>query len=490
MEEECMMLINGEWIKSENTMKSINPATEEPIGTVYCADQEMVEEAVNAAINAFPKWSELSLWRRARYVKEIASLMKEKAEEIQKLITTEMGRPLKESRTEVSETSGMTNLIGEEGKAYLAGETLPIDSSIYPNKFALTIREPIGVVGVIKPWNFPLQLSIWAIAPALLTGNTVVYKPSELTPFVGAEIGKLAQEAKLPPGVLNIVHGDGAVGAMLVESNVDMIAFTGSAEAGKKIMQNSANKLHKLSLELGGSDPFIVLPTADLEEAVNAAAWGRFTNCGQVCTSPKRIIVLEEIADDFIEKLTKKASKIKVGNGMDPATDMGPLVSSKQRQKIITQVDDAKKLGATIKLGGKIPPNLKKGYYYEPTIITNTNDKMKVVNEEVFGPVATIITAKTTEEAVGIANCTPYGLGASIWTENLNDAVSLMQKVKAGMIWINEINTAYANCPWGGIKNSGMGKELGREGVIEFTTLKQINLDYSKNNTRKWWYQY
>ncbi len=488
--EECRMLIDGKWVKSENTITSINPATEEVIGTIYCASKEQVEEAVNAAEKASRKWSELSLWKRAKYLKNMATLMKGKAEEIKKLITIEMGRPLFESRIEVSETAGMTNDLAEEGKAYLAGETLPIDSSIYPNKISFTIREPVGVVGIIKPWNFPLQLPMWAIAAALLAGNTIVFKPSELTPFVGAEIGKIAQEVELPPGVFNVIHGDGTVGGMLVQSNVDMISFTGSAEVGKKIMQNSANKLHKLSLELGGNDPFIVLPTADTEEAVNAAAWGRFTNCGQVCTSPKRIIVLEEIADTFVDNLVKKVSQLKIGNGLDPATDIGPMVSSDQRNKLISQVEDAAKLGATIKLGGKVPPNLAKGYFYEPTIITNVNKKMKVVNEEVFGPVATIITARTTEEAVEIANNTRYGLGASIWTQNLDDIMNLMQKIEAGMIWINEINTAYTNGPWGGVKESGMGRELGREGVLEYTTLKHINVDYGKNKTRPWWFPY
>lgn len=489
MESE-KMLINGKWVKSENTMPSVNPTTGDVIGTVYYANGKLVKEAVNVAQMASERWGELSLWERADYLKKMASLIIEKAENLKCQITTEMGRPLAESEIEVYETADMITFFAEDAKAYFEGETLPINSALFPNKFSFTIREPIGVVGVIKPWNYPLELPMWAIAPALLAGNTVVFKPSELTPFVGLEIGKIAQEAELPPGVLNVINGNGTVGELLVHSDVDMISFTGSVETGKKVMKSSSEKLHKTSLELGGSDPFIVLPSADLEESVNAAVWGRFTNCGQVCVSAKRIILVEEIADAFVDKFIKKVSQLKMGDGLDPATDIGPLVSNNQREKLISQVNDAVAKGAALKLGGRVPPNLQKGFFYEPTILTDVTKEMKVLTEEVFGPVATIIVAKDIDDAVKIANDSTFGLGASVWTTNLDDAFGLIQKIKSGMMWINEINVAYPNCTWGGVKNSGIGKDLGKDGVLEYTTIRHINIDYGKAKKRDWWFPY
>lgn len=484
------MLINGKWIEGANKFVSINPATEEPIGSVTLSTSKNIKEAVKAARNAFEKWSNTSLWERGNFLKKVADEIEKRADTLKELITKEMGRPLPESEIEVYETADMINFFAEEGKAYLEGESLPINNAVFPNKFSFTTRESIGVVAVIKPWNYPLELPMWAIAPALLTGNTVVFKPSELTPFVGIEMGKIAQEAELPPGVLNVITGDGAVGELLVQSDVDMVSFTGRVETGKKVMRSSSEKLHKISLELGGSDPFIVLQSADIEEAVNAAVWGRFTNCGQVCVSAKRIILVEKIADIFVDKFVKKVSQLKIGNGLDPATDIGPVVSNSQREKLTHQVIDAVEKGATLKLGGQVPQDFKKGFFYEPTVLTEVTKEMKVLTEEVFGPVASIIVVKDVDEAVKIANDSTFGLGASVWTTDLDAAFSITKKVKSGMIWVNEINVAYPNCPWGGVKNSGLGKDLGKEGVLEYTTTKHINIDYGGDKKRDWWFPY
>ena len=255
----------------------------------------------------------------------------------------EMGRPLFESNIEVRKTLEMVKYFANEGKTYLEGEAIPIN----PDTFSITRYEPVGVVGVIKPWNYPLLLPFWAIAPALLAGNTVVFKPSDLTPFVGIEIGKICQDAGVPDGVINVVTGDGSTGECLVSSDINMVSFTGSSQTGKHIMKNSAEKLHRISLELGGSDAFIVFKDADIEEAINGAVWGRFMNCGQVCVSPKRIFVEDDIADSFIEGFVNKAKDLVIGNGLDPGTDIGPMVSAEQREKLELQVEDAVRKGAT-----------------------------------------------------------------------------------------------------------------------------------------------
>ena len=484
------MYINGKWVDSRSTLISVNPATEEVIGEAYCADEELVQEAVASARKAQEEWSSLSAWERSKYLKRMADQLIKNADEIKELITTEMGRPIFESEIEVYETADMINFFAEEGKAFLSGETYPINNSMFPDKMSFSVREPLGVVGVIKPWNYPLELPMWAIAPALLTGNTVVFKPSELTPLVGTKIAELAEEAGFPPGVFNLIHGDGSVGEKLVLSDVDMIAFTGSVETGKKIMKNSSVKLHKLSLELGGSDPFLVLPSADLEEAVNGAVWGRFTNCGQVCVSAKRIILVKDIANEFINKFKEKVSKLNIGNGLSPETDIGPIVSEEQRKLLIDQLNDTLKQGAKLELGGRIPPNHTKGFFFEPTILTNITPNMRTWKEEVFGPIASIMIVDSVDDAIKVANDSQFGLGASVWSNDLEEVFYTVNKLKCGIIWVNEINVAYANHPWGGVKYSGISKELGREGILEYTNLKHINIDYGKEKTREWWFPY
>jgi acyl-CoA reductase-like NAD-dependent aldehyde dehydrogenase len=342
----------------------------------------------------------------------------------------------------------------------------------------------VGVVGIIKPWNYPLLLPFWAVAPALLAGNTAVFKPSDFTPFVGIEIGKICQDAGIPDGVINIVTGDGSTGEYLVRSDIDIVSFTGSAETGKNIMKNSAEKLHRISLELGGSDAFIVFKDADIEEAINGAVRGRFLNCGQVCVSPKRIFVEDDIADSFIEGFVKKTRNLVIGNGLDQGTDIGPLVSMEQREKLEAQVEDAVRKDAIIECGGRIPSALQDGYYYEPTVLTGVTHEMKVMNEEVFGPVAVISVFNDMDEAIALANGTVYGLGASVWTKNLDIAMSMSSQLECGMVWINEVCTLHPQCPWCGIKQSGMGKDLSRYGIREFVSVKHVNINFGTGKTR------
>ncbi|HEX7576032.1 MAG TPA: aldehyde dehydrogenase family protein [Candidatus Methanoperedens sp.] len=480
------LLIGGKWKTCERIYESLNPATGEVIGRACLAGNEEVTEAVKEAKLAQKSWKKTDISERAGIFTRIGDELLKRSPEISNLITMEMGRPLFESNVEVIKTSEMVKYFANEGKTFLEGEEIPIN----PNNFSFTRFEPVGVVGIIKPWNYPLLLPFWAIAPALIAGNTVVLKPSDLTPFVGIEIGKICQEAGIPDGVINIVTGDGFTGKSLVSSDIDMISFTGSSDTGKNIMKNSADKLHRISLELGGSDAFIVFKDADIEEAINGAVWGRFMNCGQVCVSPKRIFVEEDIADSFIDGFVKKTRDLVIGNGLDPETDIGPMVSKEQREKLRLQVEDAVRKGAKVECGGKIPLSLQDGYYFEPTVLTGVSSEMSVMNEEVFGPVAVISVFETMDEVIALANRTIYGLGASVWTKNLDTAMCMSSQLECGMVWVNEICTLHPQCPWGGIKHSGMGKDLSRYGIREFVSVKHVNINSGTDKTRPWWFPY
>ncbi|MDD5472881.1 MAG: aldehyde dehydrogenase family protein [Candidatus Methanoperedens sp.] len=483
---EGKLLIGGKWLSCERKFESLNPATGEVIGRACLAGNKEVTDAVEAARFAQESWKKTDLSERARIFIRIGDEILKRKQKLKTLITLEMGRPLFESEIEVLKTSEMVKYFANEGKTFLEGDAIPIS----PDTFSFTRLEPVGVVGVIKPWNYPLLLPFWAIAPALIAGNTVVLKPSDLTPFVGIEIGKICQDAGVPEGVINIVTGDGITGECLVRSDIDMVSFTGSSETGKNIMKSSAEKLHRISLELGGSDAFIVFKDADIEEAINGAVWGRFMNCGQVCVSPKRIFVEDGIADSFIEGFVNKTRSLVIGKGLEPGTDIGPMVSMEQREKLELQVEDAVRKGAVIECGGKIPLSLQDGYYYEPTVLTGVNHEMRVMNEEVFGPVAVISVFENMDEAIALANGTVYGLGSSVWTKNLDTAMRMSSHLECGMVWVNEICTLHPQCPWGGIKHSGMGKDLSRYGIREFVSIKHVNINLGNEKTRPWWFPY
>lgn len=487
---EARNLVAGEWRASDIEFVTVNPATGESIGMAYAASKNEVQSAVSAARSAVTDFQKLSLQDRASALRKMAEAIVASADDLKELITLEMGRPIAESEIEVYETADMLNYFAEEGKAFLSGEAPPVNSSLFPGKLSLTRREALGVVGIIKPWNYPLELPFWSIGAALLAGNSVVLKPSELTPLVGAEIGRIVLEADLPSGTLNIIQGNGKTGECLVDSDIDMISFTGSVETGKRVMEVASRRVTKVSLELGGSDPFLVLDDATLEEAVNGAVWGRFTNCGQVCVSAKRIIVVDDIADLFIDELVKKVKALRIGDGSDPNTDIGPLVSQSQRDRVMSQVEDAVAKGAKILAGGKIPNGHEAGFFYEPTVMVNVTSNMRVLKEEVFGPVAVIQRAHDFEEAIQRANQSDFGLGASVWTTSVSKAFQAAERIRSGTVWINEINVAYPSCPWGGTSMSGFGKELGKEGIFEYTSLKHINVDYSASRTRDWWFPY
>jgi len=468
-------------------IQSINPATEEVIGEVEVSEKKDVSKAVKSARKAFKNWKSVDISEKSELIKNIAKLMKERKKELSELITKEMGKPIFESEGEIDETVGEIEWFANESKKYIEDDILDLG---LPETNAKIVFEAIGVAGVITPWNYPINNPMWKIIPALITGNTIVFKPSELSSLCGKEIENLIKDAGIPAGVFNIIYGDEAVGKHLVNSNVDMISLTGSSETGKFVASKAGKKLKRTVLELGGSDPFIVLEDAIFEQVVNGAVYGRLVNCGQVCTSAKRIFVAEKIFDEFVNQFVEKTKKLKVGNGLEPDTDIGPIISKEQLEKVENQVKDAADKGAKILCGGKRPESLSKGYFYLPTVLINVNNKMKVLKEEVFGPVAPIVKFKNIKEAIKLANKTKYGLGASIWTSDVNKGGDIARRLECGMVWINDVGTPYPQCPWGGVKESGIGRELSKYGILDFVNIKSVITTTSKDRKRAWWLPY
>lgn len=466
-------------------LQSINPTTEESLSEFELYSEEMVSDVIEKAREFSKAWKNTDISEREKILKNFSNLIIKKKNEVAELVTKEMGKPITESEGEIDEIPGLIKWFLEETKKIIKDENIKLDVKDATAKVKF---EPIGIVGLITPWNFPISTPMWKIIPALLTGNTIVFKPSELSTLCGLKIGELLKEARLPEGVLNIITGDGTIGQYLVSSKVNMISFTGSSAVGKDVASRAGKDLKKVVLELGGSDPFIVFDDAIFEQAVNAAIFGRFLNCGQVCTAAKRIIVDKKIYKPFLEKFVEKVKALKVGNPLERKTEIGPIVSEKQRESLEIQVEDALKKEAKLLCGGKRIEG--KGYFYEPTVLTNIRDDMLVAKEEVFGPVATIFSFNSIEEAIQIANDTKYGLGASVWTEDIKKAERVVNSIESGMIWVNEFGTPYPQCPQGGIKESGLGRELSKYGVLEFCNLKTVVESQDKTVKKPWWFPY
>lgn len=483
--------INGVWLDGSTKFESLNPATEQVVGWAYEGNQEDIKEAVNAARTALLGWGAMHIEDRAaillRAVDAIVSRYGEEGRTtpLKTLIHQEMGKMLPEADVEVIEASDMLTFFATRGPQILADSTPQLDQKLWPTKQSILRFEPVGVVALIKPWNYPFELPIWSLGAALIAGNTVVFKPSEFTPLVGLEIGKIFQEVGLPAGVLNIVTGSGSTGSDLVQADgVDMISFTGSVKTGLYVAAECAKRLRKVSLELGGKDPSIILEDADLELAANGLVWGGYGNVGQVCTAVERVYVHDSIADQLIELVVSKTGALRLG------VDIAPLVSEQQLQKVEEHVADAVTKGAKVLAGGKRPEGFSTGFWYLPTVLTEVDHSMIVMTEETFGPVLPIVRYKDLSEAIELANRSCYGLGASVWTTDLERGKEVASQIEAGMVWINDVNVPYPQCPWGGVKNSGIGVELSDFGILEFTRIKHINLELGTDTTRAWWYPY
>jgi phenylacetaldehyde dehydrogenase len=474
------MLINGKWVEalSGQTFATYNPATGEVLAHVAEGNHEDIDRAVKAARSAFEtgRWSQLTPSERGRLIWKLADLLEENLEEFAELESLDNGKPLKIARA--ADVPLAVDLLRYMAgwATKIEGNTIPISVPYAPGaKFlAYTLREPVGVVGQIIPWNFPLLMAAWKLGPALATGNTVVLKPAEQTPLTALRFGELIQEAGIPDGVVNIVpgYGETAGAALAAHPGVDKIAFTGSTEVGKLILQAAAGNLKKVSLELGGKSPNVVFADVDLDAAIAGAASAIFFNHGQCCCAGSRLYVENKIFDKVVEGVAEHAKKINVGSGQDESTDMGPLVSAEQLNRVCGYLESGFSEGAKAVVGGGRHGD--KGYFVKPTVLVNTNEKMKVVQEEIFGPVVTAIPFSDPAEVLAQANDSVYGLAAGIWTRDIQKAHRLASQLRAGTVWINCYNIFDAALPFGGYKQSGWGREMGHEVLEQYTEVKAV----------------
>ena len=429
-------------------------------------DKSQVFELVRKAKRAYPEWKK-DYEKRRSYIYNLVEYLKKNKTTLGKVATSEMGKPLKESIGEIEKCAWALEFYADNGDSFLADEVLNTDA----RKSFLTF-EPLGVIGSIMPWNFPYWQALRFAAPCLMAGNVIVMKPSRITMQSGIEIEKAFTESGMPDGIFQTVVGSVESANHLIDSDVNAVTFTGSTNAGAKVGERSARHLKKCVLELGGSDPFIVLDDAIIEKAAEGAVKGRFINCGQSCVASKRFFVGKNIAKDFIELFIKKTSQLKMGDPMSADTDIGPLSSKDGLETISGIVEDAKEKGAEILLGGSKAEG--KGFFYKPTILTNVKSNMRIANEETFGPVAPITIVENESEAVKLANESEFGLGASIWTKDLAKADKMSRRIESGIVSVNNVVISDPRIPFGGIKHSGFGRELSRYGMLEFVNMKSV----------------
>jgi acyl-CoA reductase-like NAD-dependent aldehyde dehydrogenase len=447
-------------------IRTINPATEEIINEYEIMTKDQINDTVKESKNAFHDWKK-DYNKRAGHLYHVAHIFRQDKERLARVITNEMGKAIKEARSEVEKCAWVMEYYADNGSSFITDEVVNTDARKSTIKF-----EPIGVIGSIMPWNFPYWQALRFAAPSLMVGNTTVLKPASATMQCGIEIEKAFSKAGLPDGVFQTVVGDSSIVETLIDSGIDGVTFTGSVPVGAKVAQQATAQLKKTVLELGGSDPFIVCEDADVEKASNGAVKGRFINCGQSCIASKRFIVVKKIANEFIEKFVQKTEKLKVGDPLSDDTDVGPIVNSSGLKTIDSQVRDSIKEGAEILTGGEQIKS--KGYFYKPTILKNVSPKMRVAQEEVFGPAAPVIVADDDREAIELANDSKFGLGASVWTQDLGKAEKMSSLVESGIVTVNNVVLSDPRVPFGGIKNSGFGRELSRYGMLEFVNIKSV----------------
>lgn len=488
MKKHYQLFINGQFVdaKSGKTFESINPATGEAYATVAEAGAEDVDLAVKAARAAFESgpWAEMAPSERGRLLYKAAQKLWENLDRLAEIESTDNGLPINETKY-IAMPATIDVLEFYAGLANkIQGETL----SSPGNRFNYTLREPVGVVGAIVPWNFPLMLTMWKLAPALAAGNTIVIKPAEQTPISVLEMVKIFQEAGIPDGVINVVPGFGPTAgqALVTRPGVDKVAFTGSTETGRLIMQAASNTLKPISLELGGKSPNIIFEDADIESAVNGSMFGIYFAQGQVCAAGSRLFVQESIYDKFMSEYVSKVQKIRIGDPLNPATQMGPQVSEEQLERIEYYVNAGLEEGAKIVIGGERNKQAGSGYYYTPTIFENVSNDMKIAQEEIFGPVVSVIRFKDEEDVLKKANDTIYGLASGIWTNDLKRAHRMARKLKAGTVYVNTYNMLDSTAPFGGVKQSGFGRELGVHAMDLYTQIKHVWVDLNEKGLN--WY--
>ena len=450
----------------DNTVVTINPANERVIHEYENMTAEQVTKIVDKSRTAFREWKG-DIRKRSMILLRLAEQLRKDKESLARIASAEMGKPIKESRSEIEKCAWAVEFYSYNGDILLNNESLNSDA----NKTMITFQ-PLGVIASIMPWNFPYWQALRFAAPSLMAGNTIVLKPASATMQCGVEIEKTISKSGAADGVFSTVIGNSKIAEMLIDSNIDGVTFTGSIEIGAKVAQRATSRLKKCVLELGGSDPFIVLDDADIEKASSGAIKGRFLNCGQSCVASKRFIVSKKIANEFIESFVQKAEKLNVGDPLSDSTDIGPLSSMKSLDNIDSMVKDAVSLGGELLTGGQRIGSV--GAFYKPTVIKNVNSQMRVSREETFGPVAPIMVVEDEAEAIQVANNSDFGLGGSIWTRDLDKAQKLSSELECGIVTVNNMVASDPRVPFGGIKHSGFGRELSRYGMLEFVNVKSV----------------
>jgi acyl-CoA reductase-like NAD-dependent aldehyde dehydrogenase len=484
MAEEHRNYLGGKWVPAESgeTFESRNPADrDELVGTFPRSGPQDVTRAVEAAGEAYRDWMMTPVPERADYLMRAGLLLEQRKEDLSELMTREMGKTLKESRGDVQEGIDFCFYMAGEGRRFF-GRTIPAELR---NKFSMTVRHPIGVVALITPWNFPIAIPLWKIAPAIVSGCTSIFKPAEDTPLLATLLVQTFEEVGLPPGVLNLVHGIGeeAGEALVTHPDVRAVSFTGSLEVGRHIAETCGRLMKRCSLELGSKNVLIVMPDADMGLAVEASAWGAFATSGQRCTATSRLVVHRDAGEEFTSRLLDRVKGMKVGSGLDPEVELAPVINEKQKRRVLEYIEVGKTEGATLLTGGRelTGDGYDKGNFIEPTVFADMTPDMRIAQEEIFGPVTGIIRSGDVDEAIRIANSTGYGLSASIYTHDITNVFAAIQQLEFGVVYVNAPTIgAEVQLPFGGMKNTGNGhREAGPQSLDEFTEWKAVSVDFS-----------
>jgi succinate-semialdehyde dehydrogenase/glutarate-semialdehyde dehydrogenase len=473
-------------------LESFSPATGERLGAVPTTPPDAVQAIVDAVAQVQPFWAQLTLADRARYLDRAAQVLIDESDEIRDLIAREQGKPRNEAFSmEILPTIDALRWIGRTGTEILADEKIPMPQLFLKTKSSAFTYEPLGVIGVISPWNYPWSIPFGEVALALMAGNGVVLKPASLTPLIGERIVRVFERAGIPEGLVRVVHGPGT-GPALVESSVAKVFFTGSVEVGRGVGERCARQLKGSVLELGGKDPMIVLPDADLEHAIAGALWGGFANAGQTCSGIERVYVMREVSERFIAGVVAGARRLSVGDPLGWETEVGPMVSFSQSELVRSLVDEAVASGAELRCGGPVDvPGFERGSFYAPTVLTGVTHEMRIMREEIFGPVLPIVIVDSEDEAVTLANDCDFGLGASVWTSDRSKGERFAREIEAGMVWINDhmFSHGACQCSWGGVKESGLGRTHSKFGLYECVNVKLRVWEPSKVRD-PWWHPY
>ncbi|HET7053309.1 MAG TPA: aldehyde dehydrogenase family protein [Solirubrobacterales bacterium] len=477
---------------AQSTLESFNPATGELVGSVATITPDQVQAVVDDVARIQPAWAELTPTDRAAYLRRAADALLDDIDEIAELLVSEQGKPRAEAYTmELLPTVDALHWCAKAGPKILADEKVPMTQAFTLSKKARFTYEPIGVVGVIAPWNYPWSIPFGEVAIALMAGNGVVLKPASLTPLLGEAIRRVFEKGGLPEGLVRVVHGGGAVGDALAKSSAGKIFFTGSVEVGRKVGAVCAERLKGSVLELGGKDPMIVCADADLDNAISGAVWGGFANAGQTCSGIERVYVMREVADSFVEGVAREAQKLRLGNPIEWETEIGPMTSDGQYEIVVDLIEDAVASGATKLCGGPTAVAGLSDKYIAPTVLTGVTHEMRIMNEEVFGPVLPIVVIDSEQEAIDLANDSEFGLGASVWTKDRQKGARIARRIESGMVWVNDHSFSHGacQCAWGGVKDSGVGRSHSKFGFYECVNIK-MNAWEPGLARDFWWHPY